>query len=197
MLSLVSLLLVAVTISALGRVVSRLDTSRPLPEYVAATNQGDAAALEALLVEESQEWLDRSKWLAATGAELSLTSCTTDDGGLTACNVRFGNGWFYNRAAPPEVARGGALGTVISVEVAGNRLRIIDFPLPDRLTEVEEPFRQWALRTHPGSAPRMWDTSRSGVESQLRIDAIGGAAHQVLLDEYVEYVSGTAQHSPG
>jgi len=198
LLSLVSILLAAVSIVALSRVASRLDLSRPLPDFVTAINQGDSAAISALLLGESEEWPDRGEWLAGTGAVISLSSCTQGgDTSATTCAVRFGNAWFYNRAAPPEVAKHGSFGTVLSVEIEGDQLRVIDFPLPSGLAEVEEPFHEWTVQTHPRSAPLMWDTGGTSIESRIRLDGAGGAAHQALLDEYVDYLQATTRHSPG
>jgi hypothetical protein len=198
LLSLVSILLAAVSIGALNRVASGLDLSRPLPDLVTAINQGDSAALSALLLDESEEWTTRGEWLASTGAVISLSSCTRDgDTSATTCTVRFGNDWFYNRAAPPEVAKHGSFGTVLTVEIEGDQLRVVDFPLPTGLAEVEEPFRQWVVQTHPRSAPLMWDTGGSSIESRIRLDGAGGTAHQALLDDYVDYLRATTRHSPG
>lgn len=198
LLSVVSILLAAVTIFALNRVASGLDLSRPLPDYVAAINQGDAAAMSALLLDESEEWTARAEWLAGTGAVISLSSCGPGlDASATTCTVRFGNNWFYNRAAPPEVAKHGSFSTVLTVQTEGDQLRVLDFRLPAGLAEVEEPFHQWAVRTHPRSVPLIWDTVGPSIESRIRLDAAGGSARQALLDEYVEYLSATTLHSPG
>ena len=198
LLSLVSILLAAVSIGALNRVASGLDLSRPLPDFVTAINQGDSAAISALLLDEPEEWTTRGEWLAGTGAVISLSSCTGGgDTSATTCSVRFGNDWFYNRAAPPEVAKHGSFGTVITVEIEGDQLRVVDFSLPAGLAEVEDPFHQWVVRTHPTSVPLMWDTGGPSIESRIRLDGAGGAAHQALLDEYVDYLQATARQSPG
>jgi hypothetical protein len=198
LLSLVSILLATVSIGALNRVASGLDLSRPLPDLVAAFNQGDSAAISALLLDDSEEWTARGEWLASTGAVISLSSCIEGgDTSATTCTVRFGNDWFYNRAAPPEVAKHGSFGTVLTVEIEGDRLRVVAFPLPAGLAEVEEPFRQWAVQTHPRSVPLMWDTGGPSVESRIRLDGAGGAAHQALLDDYLDYLQAKSRHSPG
>jgi hypothetical protein len=198
LLSLVSILLAAVSIGALNRVASGLDLSRPLPDLVTAINQGDSVAISALLLEESEEWTARGEWLAGTAAVISLSSCTGGgDTPATTCTVHFGNNWFYNRAAPPEVAKHGSFGTVLTVEIEGDQLRVVDFPLPAGLAEVEDPFHQWAVQTHPRSAPLMWEAGGPSIESRIRLDGTGGAAHQALLDEYVDFLQATTRHSPG
>ena len=96
-----------------------------------------------------------------------------------------------------EVAKHGSFGTVLTVEIEGDQLRVVDFPLPTGLAEVEEPFHQWAVQTHPRSAPLMWDTGGPSIESRIRLDGAGGTAHQALLDDYVDYLRATTRHSPG
>ena len=196
LLSLVSVLLAVLAVGMLSRVASELDTSRPLPEFVAAVNAADTGAVSSLLVGESDEWVARSEWLANTGATLTLSSCTPGDGTSVSCTVRFGNDWFFNRAAPPEVAKLGSLGTLLTVETEGDQLRITDFPWPVGLADVEEPFRQWVIRTHPASVPLMWDTGGTDLESRMRIDAAGGTAHQDLAEEYVDYLQRFVPLSP-
>ncbi len=195
LLSLVSVLMALIAVSALGRVAAGLTLSRPLPDLVAAINEGDTAAVSALLLDDSETWTVRTDWLAATGAVISLSSCNPGTGTSVTCAVRFGNDWFYNQAAPPEVARQGSFGTVLTVEIEGDQIRTIDFPLPAGLSAVEEPFYQWVSRADPTSVESMW--RRPGVKAELWIDAKAGEAHRSLLDEYVGYLHESLLHTPG
>jgi hypothetical protein len=197
LLSLVSVVLAVLAVGMLSRVASGLSVSHPLPEFVTAVNAADTAAVSTLLAGDSEEWVARSEWLANTGAALKLSSCIPGEGTSITCSVRFGNDWFFNRAAPPDIAKHGWLGTVLAVEIDGDQVRITDFPLPAGLADVEEPFRQWVVRTHPASVPLMWDTAGPDLESRMRIDAAGGAAHQALVEEYVEYLNLPSTLAPG
>lgn len=189
--SIVSVALAVIVLVSLLTVASGLNTTKPLPDFVAAVNAGDSGAVTDLLVGESEPWLSYGEWLVYSGAELSVSFCTTGSDGLDTCQVRFGDDWFYNRAAPREVARQGALSTVLTVEVIDEQIRVVEWPLPARLAAVEEPFRQWVLRAQPDSAELMWHAGpvRSRIESWLRLDATSGETHMALLDEYLQYLN--------
>ncbi len=176
---------------ALFAVVGSLATTQPLPALVAAINQSDRAAVGELLVEGDPAWQAHSEWLIATNATLALNGCTTGTAGLVTCQVRFGDGWFFNQAAPAEVARLGSLVTSLTVEITDHRVRVAQWPLPAGLPAVEDSFRRWVLQVHPEMSELLWrsPTVGSEVEQYMIIDAAAGEAHMRLCEEYLQYLN--------
>ena len=188
-----SIALAVVAIALLVRTLVGLQTSNPLAELVAAVNGADQEAVRALLVSDDAAWIPWFQFLIATEAELTLSGCRTSTTGVEACNARFGSEWFHNRAAPPAVARLGALASVVSVEVEGNRVGVVAWPLPEGLLPTEEAFRTWVVAAHPESAEQMWSPPAPGqsFEDSLRLDRAGGLARMALLDDYLLSVNQT------
>ena len=131
----------------------------------------------------------------ATEATLSVNGCTTSGEGLTTCQVHNGDDWFFNRAAPREVARGGSLVTTITVEVIDQQVHILEWPLPAGLAVAEDPFRRWVLRTHPDQAGLLWRSPTVGndVERYMLINGAAGKAHALLGAEYLRFVNPPAE----
>ena len=187
--SVLAIALAVVAAGSLITVLGSLGTSEPLPDLIAAINDGDRAAVDQLLADEA--WLDRTAWLMATDATLSLNGCTTGGDGLVTCQVHNGDDWFFNRAAPRAVTRHGTLVTSITAEVIDEQIHIIEWPLPAGLAGVEDPFRRWVLRTHPDLAGLMWRSPTVGgdVERYMVINGAAGEAHVSLGVEYLRLVN--------
>ncbi|MGI9648419.1 MAG: hypothetical protein ACR2OI_07860 [Acidimicrobiia bacterium] len=181
--------LAAAALAMLANLLTSLSVGEPLPDLVTAINNGDDPAVAATLGESSEEWMAMTGWLMATEAELSLNGCRTNLDASTTCQVHFGPAWFFNRAAPPEVAAAGSFATSITGRAIGDQFMIIDWPLPAALRTVDRPFRLWAMQIHPDEAAVMWEPLHlgRGVSTTMRIDKASGQARSDLLDEYLAF----------
>lgn len=189
--SLLCALLAAVAAIMLANLLTSLSVRDPLPDLIAAINRADVDAVEVTLVDGPEEWQAMAGWLIATDAELSLNGCRAGTAGKTTCQVHFGPDWFFNRAAPPEVAETGRFSTSLTATISGDQLAITDWPVPPGLKAVDQPFRLWAMQLHPEEAALIWEPLHPGrgLSTTMRIDQASGEARLGLLEEYLAFLN--------